>query len=360
MEKTGMSYADKKSALTQRRVFRHKRIWWSIGIIVTLILSILFAFNFSPWPGVLVIRYLFDANAASVKKELATYTPQGVSVITDQQYRSGDHDARLDVYFPDTADQPGMRLPAVIWTHGGAWISGYKDSAAPYFQLIAIEGYSVISLDYSLAPGKTYPTPVYQVNDALAYIQQNADRFHVDVNRIVMAGDSAGAQITSQIAALITNPAYAAELGLTPSIKPEQLRGVILHCGIYDMATFIEHAQLAPSRLLRWGTETVVWAYTGSQDYDSTKLQQMSTINHITRDFPPTFISGGNHDPLTNDQSKPLTAKLKGLGVDVWTLFYPEDHKPALGHEFQFKLDNTDGQNALRQTLAFLKRHTSP
>lgn len=304
-----------------------------------------------------MIRFIFDTGNAIRRYELEAFKPQGVSSITDQQYRSGDNDARLDVYFPNTADQKGVRLPTVIWTHGGAWISGDKDDTAPYFQLIANEGYSIISLDYSLAPGKTYPTPIYEINDALAYIQQNAERFHVDVNRIVMAGDSAGAQITSQIAAFITNPAYAAKMGVTPSIKPEQLRGVILYSGIYDMVTFIKLEQLLPSILFRWGAETIVWAYTGSQDQDSIKLRQMSTINYITSKYPPVLISGGNDDPLTNNQSKPLSVKLHELGVEEWTLFYPQDHNPALDHEYEFELDDAGGQNALRQTLAFLKQH---
>jgi acetyl esterase/lipase len=293
---------------------------------------------------------------------MAAYAPQGVSSIIDQPYRDGDKDARLDVYFPMEADQPGMRLPTVIWTHGGAWISGHKDDAAPYFQLIAIEGYAVISLDYSLAPDETYPTPIHQVNDALAYVQQNADRFHVDVDRIVLAGDSAGAQITSQVATLVTNPAYAAELGLTPSLQPAQLRGVILHCGIYDMVAFKEGGELPgdtlATRVLGWGIRTVLWAYTDSRDPDDTLLRQMSSINHVTSDFPPTFISGGNGDPLTDDHSRPLATKLQGLGVEVTTLFYSPDHEPSLGHEYQFNLDDADAQNALTQTLAFLQQHT--
>lgn len=194
----------------------------------------LIALNISPRPGTRLIRYVFEKDGADVKRAMVAHAPGGISSSVDQPYRSGDDDARLDVYFPETVG-PDERLPTVVWTHGGAWISGHKDDAAPYFQLIAAEGYAVASVGYSMAPGATYPTPIHQVNDALAYIQQNAARFHVDPDRIVLAGDSAGAQITSQIAALVTKPSYAAELGLTPSLVPPQLRGAILFCGIYDM-----------------------------------------------------------------------------------------------------------------------------
>lgn len=357
-----MVQAETPAPPTERRR-RLRWLLWSGGALAVLVLGVLIAFNVSPRPGTWLIRSVFESDAAKVKRAMEAHAPAGISSRTDQAYRSGDEDARLDVYFPNTVESD-ERLPTVIWTHGGAWISGHKDDAAPYFQLIAAEGYAVVSLGYSVAPGATYPTPIHQVNDALAYIEQNAARFHVDPNRIVLAGDSAGAQITAQIAALVTNPAYAAELRLTPSLAPPQLRGAVLFCGIYDMKVFLANDHLPGSgglmaRVARWGTDEAMWAYTGSRDRDSAALRQMSSIDHATTAFPPTFISGGNHDPLTDAQSRPLAAKLEGFGVAVTTLFYPPDHEPGLAHEYQFDLDTADGKNALAQMLRFLKQHTS-
>lgn len=307
----------------------------------------------------MLIRAVFDDNGAKVKAAMEKHAPRGVASITNEQYRLGDDDAMLDVYFPEDADRDGTLLPTVVWTHGGAWISGSKDDDVAYFQLIAAEGYTVVSLDYSLGPEKTYPTAVHQINDALAYLQDNAERFHIDIANVIMAGDSAGAQLTSQIAALITNPEYAATSGITPSLSPEQLKGVILNCGIYDMRVFLERGDLIKGSVLGWGTGVTVWAYTGSRDHDSPALDEMSTIDHVTAEYPPAFITGGNNDPLTDAQSKPLAEKLDGLGVDTTTLFYPADHQPALGHEYQFDLDNTDGQNALKEILAFIRTHVA-
>lgn len=57
---------------------------------------------------------------------------------------------------------------------------------------------------------------------------------------------------------------------------------------------------------------------------------------------------------MTDAQSKPLVDRLSTLGVDVTTLFFPAGHQPELPHEYQFNLDNTDGQEALERTLDFL------
>jgi acetyl esterase/lipase len=350
---------------THRRTHWYQRRWLKItsGILIAIILIPIIAINVSAWPGSMFIRYVFERNAAEVLTAMEAHAPDSVTLIANEAYRPDDDDARLDVYFPSSLTE-GQQLPTVIWTHGGAWISGDKTNAGPYFQLLADAGFTVVALNYSYGPEETYPTAVHQLNDAHAYVLANAERLHVDPDQIFLAGDSAGAQLSSQLAAIITNPDFAADMGITPSLSPDQLSGLVLNCGIYDMAAFTDTTgatETLLTRLLVWGTTTSLWAYTGSRDLDSDDLSQMSSINYVTADYPPSWISGGNGDPLTDQQSRPLAAKLESLGVDVTTVFYPEDHEPSLGHEYQFNLDNEDGQNALASTIDFLRAHsTSP
>jgi acetyl esterase/lipase len=293
----------------------------------------------------------------SVDSGVAKQSELEITVLANQQYRDGDTDALLDVYFPMSAS----RLPTIIWTHGGAWVAGSKDDHAPYYEQLASEGYAVISLNYSLGGSAKYPTAIVQINDAFAYIQANAERFQVDPNRIVLAGDSAGAQLTSQMAAIVTNPEFAAEMKITPSLQPGQLRGVILFCGIYDIPVFLEQGGDTGGvvgGVFTFGTGAVIGMYTGSSEPDSIAAGQMSTINHLTANFPPTFISGGNNDPLTDTQSVPFAERLQEFGVTTTSLFFPVDHEPALGHEYQFDLNLTDAQAVFAQMLNFLETVT--
>jgi acetyl esterase/lipase len=337
------------------RFYRRKWFLWPVGTVVSLVLVALIAVNISPWPGALLIRSVFDDGAAKTLAAMEKHAPEGVASIANEQYRPDDDDAYLDVYFPEGTD---TQLPTVIWTHGGAWLSGSKEDAVPYFQLIAAEGYTVVSLGYSLAPEATYPTPVHQINDALAYLLANAERLHIDTDNLFMAGDSAGAQLTSQIAAIVTNPELAGAMGIDPALKPEQLRAEILTCGINDMKAFLETGDMIKGGVLGWGVGVTAWAYSGSRSDDSDALAEMSTIDHVTAAYPPAFITGGNGDPLTEAQSKPLAETLDGLGVETTTLFYPADHEPSLPHEYQFNLDTEDGQNALKEILAFIAAQT--
>lgn len=349
----------KKQTHTTRRFYRKKPFLWVIGSIAGIIIFILLTFRLSPWPGAMIIRYVFDKGGAKTTQALEKHQPStAVASIVNQRYRVNDTAAVLDVYFPAGIKSTNQKLPLVIWTHGGAWVSGGKANNATYYKLLAAQGFAVISVGYSLGPEKTYPTAINQLNDMYAYVQKNADRFHVDSNKIVLAGDSAGSQISSQMAALITNPAYAAEMHISPKLKPSQLKGVVLNCGIYKMEKLIQPNPTLP-KIIGWGDDVSVWAYVGKRGSAATAtLRQMSSYYHVTDAFPPTYISGGNGDPLTNVQSRPLADKLESMGVPVTKLFYDDSHKPSLPHEYQFNLDNRDGKNALSETVSYLKSVT--
>lgn len=186
------------------------------------------------------------------------------------------------------------------------------------------------------------------MNAALAYLERNAKRLHVDASRFVLAGDSGGAHIAAQVANLVSVPAYAAALGIAPSIKRPQLRGVILYCGPYDLGKINFDGPFGGFM------RTVLWSYFGRKDFrDHPLFATASVIDYLTADFPPAFVSVGNGDPLA-PQSRALAQALAARGVRVDALFFPEDYALALLHEYQFKLDTEAGRLALERSLKFL------
>lgn len=330
-------------------MYRRPRFWGLLGALTGVLAIAAASFAVSPRPAARLIRAAFQRDAGRVLAAMVLHEPGNITSLPNQAYRPGDPDALLDAYFPEATTGT---LPTVFWVHGGGWISGGQVNNGPYFKLLAHAGYTVIGVNYSLGPNRTYPTAVHQLNDALTFLVENAERLHVDSSRIVFAGDSAGAQLATQLSTLTTNPAYAAELEITPALTPQQLRGVILNCGVYDITAIAKATGLAG-----WGVEQSLWAYTGLRDFvDSVAGRQMSTIHHVTAEHPPVYISGGNADPLTDSQSKPMAETLSSLGVDVTPLFWPADHTPGLPHEYQFNLDTTEGQEALAATLQFLSQ----
>jgi acetyl esterase/lipase len=319
----------------------------ALGLIAALVWFI------SPWPASLLIRGLFEKGARDTVSEMEPYEPKNaVDARRNLAYSADDPDARFDLFTPKGNVDP---LPTVVWIHGGAWISGFKEDVDPYVRILASHGYTTVSLDYTVAPEAEYPTALTQLNTALGYLVAHAAELHIDPATIVLAGDSAGAQLTAQLATLVTSPAYAAKVGLSPTLTKQQLRAVILNCGIYD----VRGIPSAPG-IGGWGFRIALWAYLGTKDWAHTRGgEEMTTLDDVTKDFPSTWISGGNDDPLTAGQSKVMATQLQNLGVDVTPVFYSADHQPLLPHEYQFHLKLKDARDALQSTVDFLARVTS-
>ena len=329
-----------------------RRVVVIILIVVGVVVVLGVVARSTPWPSALIIRSVFEKGGAETVAEMNRHLPAAADAVTEHlgvQYADGSAgvNTTLDAFSPATGTDP---LPVVVWVHGGAWISGARTDVDPYLRILASHGYAAVSLNYTIAPEAVYPTAVRQLNQALGYLQEHAAEFRIDPDRVVLAGDSAGAQLASQLATLTTNPEYAHLLGISPALTPTQLVGTVLNCGVYDLSTMSDLTGITA-----WGFKIALWAYTGTQNWSASyQGTTMSTINFVTKDFPPTYISGGNGDGLTWIQSIPMSNRLKGLGVDVTSVFYSADHEPSLPHEYQFHLDGSDARTALQKTLDFL------
>lgn len=318
---------------------------WSTAGILVLIVAIVLAFRFSPWPSVLVIAHAFSGADVASETALAKHVPAGIVNRQNLAYGRG-HDERFDINYPGKTSGP---RPTIVWVHGGAWIAGSKEGIANYLKVLAGHGYTTVGVEYSKGFGTTYPKPVRQVNMALDFLVRHAVELNIDPNAIVLAGDSAGAQIAAQLALITTDSAYAREIGIAPSLPPERLRAVLLLSGAYDVSAIDFDGDGA------WFVKTILWAYSGTRNFlDDKQFKLLSVTNYVTGAFPRSFISSGNGDPLA-PQAVALASKLQGLGVGVTTLFFPPERSPVLQHEYQFNLDDPAGQRALEQTVTFLE-----
>lgn len=318
-----------------------------ILVLLAITAGIIFlAFKLSPYPSVWIIRYVFNKEAVKANKELEKFVPHYVESTANLKY--DDNDAYMDAYFHRDSAKLKKKMPVIVWTHGGGLISGSKDQLGNYCRLLASKGYLVFSIDYTVAPKAKYPVPIQQLNNALAYISNNAEQLNADSSFIILAGDSGGSMISAAAANVITNPHYAEMTKVKPGIQAGQLKGLLLYCGIYDLHNLKTEGDFGSF------LKTVQWAYFGKKDISGDQYAKTASVtDFLTGSFPPSFISAGNKDPLL-PQSELLAKKLQTLNVPVTTLFYPKDQQPALQHEYQFTFDKS-GQLAFNKSLQFLK-----
>ena len=99
-----------------------------------------------------------------------------------------------DVYRPDD----DKVRPVVVWIHGGALINGNRNSVPrPLLDLCRTDGYALVSIEYRLAPEVKLPAIIEDVKDAFRWLRdEGPKRLHVDPERLVVTGGSAGGYLT--------------------------------------------------------------------------------------------------------------------------------------------------------------------
>src|SRR6476660_8539790 len=126
---------------------------------------------------ILAIAGVATLPAAAVDQKDVEYTrPDGKPVL-------------LDLHIPDGA---GL-FPAAILIHGGGFDEGSKSTnVRPLFDVLANAGYAWFSIDYRMAPEFRFPQAIEDVNNAIKWVKANAPKYHVDITKIALIGESAG------------------------------------------------------------------------------------------------------------------------------------------------------------------------
>jgi acetyl esterase/lipase len=251
----------------------------------------------------------------------------------------------LDIFTPEN---PDGKYPVLIYIHGGGWITGSRRSCRRICAVISREGYVVLNLKYRLSPRYKHPDALNDIADAVDWLYENAGKFKADTGRILFGGSSAGAHLASMTACIATNENLRKQTGVKLNIERNQLRGTILVYGGFNMKTILDSGFLM--------IKTMVRAYTGNAAPGDAIWNQISPIDHITKEFPPAYITAGERDHLYG-QSLELVKVLNDYGILHEKLLFGWDVRDA-GHGF-FHFYNRDcTKQAYKGIIRFMKEHS--
>jgi len=141
------------------------------------------------------------ASTASSRTSLSS-----VSTITFENnllYGSNERQV-LDISYSNDLTSP---VPAVLFIHGGSWISGDKSNMLKYRTSVMNEGYVYISMNYRLITIQaTYLDMLEDVDLAIQFIKNQTSGMPIDTTQIVLAGESAGAHLAMLYSYRNTSP----------------------------------------------------------------------------------------------------------------------------------------------------------
>lgn len=124
-------------------------------------------------------------------------------------------------------------------------------------------------------PEYHFPVPLIQANMAFQFLMEHADEYHLDMDRVIIMGSSAGAIMTSQLGSIITNPAYAQLLEIEPALQPEQVKALVID----DAPLDYEHFSL--------GTKALVGNYIRRSIFVSKdEVRRYNNIGWIDANYP--------------------------------------------------------------------------
>lgn len=313
-----------------------KKRWFIVSSIILLVIA-----------G-LVAGYFFIHQKGQQTKHKAAVQNKNVAAYTDITYMSGLPNSQLDILMPNRVNA-NDKLPVIFWAHGGGFIAGDKQYKNALLSHIVERGYVVVNVNYALAPEYQYPTPLIQMRHAVEFIKANERNLPVDMNQVIIGGDSAGAQINSQFAAIQTNAELRNQMDFPQQLTPQQIKGAIFLGGFYDMETVRETEFPRIDLFMR--------SYTGVKDWEHQfkKITEMSTAEQVTNAYPATYLSVGDADPFAT-QNDTFVKALHAYNVPVDTHFYDGSHH--LKHQYQFHLEKPESKENIRRILSFLSRHT--
>lgn len=99
------------------------------------------------------------------------------------------------------ADREGAERPLLVYFHGGGWVICDLDSHDETCRRLAKEsGWTVLSIDYRLAPEAKYPAAFEDCYAATVWAARNAAALGADPARIAVGGDSAGGNLAAAVA----------------------------------------------------------------------------------------------------------------------------------------------------------------
>lgn len=324
-----------------------KKIILSFSTIILLLIAYTY---FSPKPAAFIIKQLFKEGVA-VKPEDYNQIKAKTTSYNDINYVSKYADGIVDIVVPK---EQSTALPTIIWVHGGAYVGGDKKDVTEYAVQLAAKGYAVVNMNYALAPGSNYPTPLKQMDEVYAYLVKNAKKYNVDLQQLFIAGDSAGAQIASQYINVQVDPTYAKKVNLSSTIPANSIRGALLFCGPYDLASL---DSMSSNKILGFFLERAGWAYIGQKDWKNAEATQLASLtDQVSKQYVPTFITDGNSGSFES-HAKKLSSILSSYSIPVTEVFYPLG-EAKLGHEYQFMMDLPQSQQTFDELITFLATQT--
>jgi acetyl esterase/lipase len=283
---------------------------------------------------------------------------------------AGDCNIQADVY-----RAPGNDIrPVILWIHGGALIMGSRGNLhSEELERYLNAGYTVVSIDYRLAPETKLSGIIEDLRDAHRWVREKgASLFRADPDRIAVIGHSAGGYLTLMAGfclkprpkALVAFYGYgdiAGEWYSRPdpfySRQPAVSRDAAYHA--VGGAPIAESSGGNRDAFYLYCRQHGLWPKEVAghdPDREPKSFDPFCPIRNVSKDYPPALLLHGDKDTdVPYQQSVLMARELERNGVEHELITLP-----GLGHGFDRDAADPAVRRAFDRVMSFLEKHLGP
>ena len=225
-----------------------------------------------------------------------------------------NEEVTLTSYILDNSEELRMKKrPTIIICPGGGFLMTSDREAEPIAMKFAGEGYNTFVLrytthfnnqkiDFNNLPegnkGSNYPQPLFDLGKAILTVRKNADEWSVDTNKIFVCGFSAGAHLTASLGVHWQDDLLKEKFNVESELfKPN---GIILGYPVLDYNLMEELMVEKNDKSLKEFWEISNNALFGEPYPSKEYLKELSPVNYVTSNTPPTFMWHTANDGLVS------------------------------------------------------------
>ena len=209
--------------------------------------------------------------------------------------------------------------PAVLYVHGGAFISGDLGSRPDLFEAVAGAGITVVDVEYRLSGPPRWEHAPADVMCALGWMRAQAGALGIDASKIVVVGESAGGNL-----AMLAG--YAAGTG---EIESSCGGSPVPPAGVFAIAPTADLEGIWADRTISALDRPFPEAYIGGtpSQYPE-RYAAASPFRLLHPDLPPTFLlTGANDHFVLPNRVTSVADRIAAAGAEVTLVVAPfADH----------------------------------
>ena len=272
----------------------------------------------------------------SVRQRSAALPREEVASVRDHQVPVQGGTITVRVFTP----QGATPKPALVYFHGGGWVTGDIDTHEGICRTLAnAAGCVVASVDYRCAPEHKFPTAAEDAFAATRWVVEHARELGVDARRVAVQGDSAGGNLAAAVALM------ARDRG-GPALSFQVLVYPVTDCD-FTRASCVENAE---GYLLTTDSMRYYWdCYAPGEDRTNPYASPLRAKSFAG--LPPALVITAEYDPL-RDEGEAYARALATAGVPVAHTQYP-----GMIHAFYRFTNVLDAARAaVAETVAALRK----